>query len=95
MFILVEVVFAIIFVSTSFDGEQNVAGVFEWIVALVFTFYVLTFFMDLLPAARSAQEHTNIENMHKQEMDNGGTMMNGGGNGYNGVNGRHTPTTNF
>ena len=95
MFILVEVVFAIVFVSTSFDGQQNVAGVFEWIVALVFTFYVLTFFMDLLPAARSAQEHTNTEILHKREAEDGDMMMNGSGNGYNGVDGRNRPTANF
>lgn len=78
-FIIVEVILAIVFAATSFNKEQNVAGVFEWIVALFFTFYVLTFFIDLLPAARSKQEHTNIERMYMREAENGTAMMDGAG----------------
>ena len=79
MFIIVELIFAVIFVATSFDGKQNVAAVFEWIVAFVFTFYVLTFFIDLLPAARSTQEHSNAELMHLKRAENGGAIMNPAG----------------
>lgn len=92
-FIVVEVVFAVIFAATTFDGEQNVAAVFEWIVAFVFTFYVLTFFVDLLPAARSTQEHSNAELVRLKEAENGGAMTEAAGytNGTttttNGVNG--------
>jgi len=99
-FIIVEILLAIVFGATSFKGNKNVAAVFEWIIALVFTFYVLTFFMDLLPAGRSAQERTNVEHMRKREAENGVQMMdgngysNGNGNG-NGADGRYTPTTNF
>ncbi|KAL9614148.1 MAG: hypothetical protein Q9167_001358 [Letrouitia subvulpina] len=60
-FILAEFAFAVIFVSTSFTQHQNEAAVFEWIIALVFTFYVLTFFVDLLPASRRKQLQTNIQ----------------------------------
>ena len=91
MFIMVELIFAIIFVATSFDSKKNIAAVFEWIVAFVFTFYVLTFFIDLLPAARSTQEHSNAELMHLKRVENGGAMMDPAGptNGTttNGVNG--------
>ncbi|CAF9904359.1 MAG: hypothetical protein ALECFALPRED_007532 [Alectoria fallacina] len=66
MFIIVEVIFAIIFAATTFD---------EWIIAFVFTFYVLTFFVDLLPAARSTQEYSNAELMRLKEAENGGAMM--------------------
>jgi len=52
-FILVELVLAAVFVGTSFTHNRNVAAVFEWIVALVFTFYVLSFLLDLLPSVRS------------------------------------------
>ena len=91
-FIIVEVIFAIIFAVTTFDGKQNVAAIFEWIIAFVFTFYVLTFFVDLLPAARSTQELSNAELMHLKEARNGGAMMEESGytNGtttMNGVNG--------
>lgn len=41
----------------------------EWIIALIFTFYVFTFFMDLLPAARANQlasgvRHTDISQIN-------------------------------
>jgi hypothetical protein len=44
---------AIVFVSTNFTKRYNVAAVFEWVVALVFTFYVLSFLLDLLPSVRT------------------------------------------
>lgn len=31
-----------------FTGNRNVAAVFEWVIALTFTFYVLTFFVELV-----------------------------------------------
>ncbi|KAL6716343.1 hypothetical protein ACLMJK_005909 [Lecanora helva] len=93
LFILIEVVFAIIFATTSFDDKQNVAAVFEWIIAFVFTFYVLTFFMDLLPASRSAQEHTSAEIRRKTEGENGVGMMDE--TGYAVENGRAPPAANF
>jgi len=53
MFILVEVALAIAFVSTSYTSHRNVAAVFEWIVAFVFTFYVISFIIDLMPSVRT------------------------------------------
>ncbi|CAF9915803.1 hypothetical protein IMSHALPRED_002704 [Imshaugia aleurites] len=92
VFIVVEVLFAAIFAATTFESRQNVAAVFEWIVAFVFTFYVLTFFVDLLPAARSTQEHSNAELWRRKGAENGGGPMvenTGYANGAtaNGVNG--------
>jgi len=52
VFIIVEVVFAIIFGVTAWNGHQDVAAVFEWIIALIFTFYVLSFLLDLWPSVR-------------------------------------------
>lgn len=87
-----EVIFAIIFAVATFDKQENVGAVFEWIIALVFTFYVLTFFVDLLPAARSTQEQTNAELMRLRGVENGGAMMEetahtNGTTTTNGVNG--------
>lgn len=53
LFILVEVAFAIVFAATSFKSNRNVAAIFEWIIALVFTMYVLSFLLDLLPSVRT------------------------------------------
>ncbi|KAL8843616.1 MAG: hypothetical protein Q9170_000120 [Blastenia crenularia] len=63
-FIIVEIILAAIFVGTSFTTHKSIAAVFEWIIALIFTFYVLTFFVDLLPASRDHQKITNLELGH-------------------------------
>jgi hypothetical protein len=54
VFILVEVVLAIAFASTMFGSHQNAAAAIEWTIAFVFTFYILTFVLDLLPSMQSA-----------------------------------------
>lgn len=74
-FILVEIALAVVFAATTFGDHQNIAAVFEWIIAFVFTFYVLTFFVDLLPAARSTQEQTNAELFRAKEAEQGGPAM--------------------
>lgn len=52
-FILVEVALAIVFVSTTFTHTRNVAACFEWAIAFIYTFYVLSFVVDLLPSVRT------------------------------------------
>lgn len=89
-----EIVLAIVFASTTFSSKQNVAAVFEWVIALIFTFYVLTFFVDLLPAARNTQMMANVERFHMQDVENGNGRghISGGGNGVvNGTNGHYKP----
>jgi len=93
-FIIAEVILAVIFAATSFSGNKTVAAVFGWIIALVFAFYVFTFFVDLVPAGREAQVSTNMEDMRQREAGDGAQMMDGNGYG-GGLGGRHTPTTNF
>ncbi|OJD24800.1 hypothetical protein ACJ73_03835 [Blastomyces percursus] len=53
VFILVEIALAIAFGVTSRQGLKNQAAVVEWIIAYIFTFYVLSFVVDLLPAVRT------------------------------------------
>lgn len=52
-FIIVEALLAIVFAATTFGKHPNVAAIVEWLVALIFTFYVLSFLLDLLPSVRS------------------------------------------
>ena len=66
LFIIVEICLAVIFIGTNFKNKPNVAAVFEWIIALVFTFYVLTFFIDLLPAF-SDKQHVATEQENMEE----------------------------
>lgn len=53
-FILLEVGLAIGFGVTLKNGNHNsnTAGIIEWIVALVYSFYVLSFYLDFLPVQK-------------------------------------------
>ncbi|EAW11153.1 Frag1/DRAM/Sfk1 family protein [Aspergillus clavatus NRRL 1] len=54
-FIIIEIALAIAFgvCGRSGSGKKNVAAVLEWVIALVFTGYVLSFVVDLLPSVRT------------------------------------------
>jgi len=76
MFILVEIALAIVFVATNFTNTDNVAAVFEWIIALIFTFYVLSFLLDLIPSVKTKhhvpqgfREGPAIEKGHEHEYE--------------------------
>ncbi|POR33341.1 Protein sfk1 [Tolypocladium paradoxum] len=60
-FVLVELVLAIVFTSTSFTKHTDVAAVFEWVVAFIFTFYILSFVIDLLPAIHTRDHGARFE----------------------------------
>ena len=53
-FILTEIALAVVFGVCS-SKARNVAAVVEWVIALIFTFWVLSFMVDLLPAVRRSQ----------------------------------------
>jgi len=53
VFILVEVVLAIAFGVCNFRKIYNAAAVLEWAISFIFTFYVFSFFIDLLPAVHT------------------------------------------
>ncbi|KAI9704288.1 MAG: hypothetical protein M1836_007149 [Candelina mexicana] len=52
-----------------FTKHQNVAAVLEWVVSFIFTFYVLTFFIDLLPALRMVQSDLYDHNTSTSNFD--------------------------
>jgi hypothetical protein len=66
-FILIEIGLAIGFGVTlrSGDRNRNTAGILEWVVALVFAFYVASYYLDFLPARR---RNSNGKNMTEEEM---------------------------
>ncbi|KAH7336537.1 Frag1/DRAM/Sfk1 family-domain-containing protein [Rhexocercosporidium sp. MPI-PUGE-AT-0058] len=55
-FILLEVVLAIAFGTCNFKDKYNAAAVLEWTIAFIFTFYVFSFFIDLLPAVKTKHD---------------------------------------
>ncbi|KAN0086694.1 Frag1/DRAM/Sfk1 family domain containing protein [Elaphomyces granulatus] len=55
-FVVVELALSIAFgLCLRRSGRQNTAAVLEWIIGLLFTFYIVSFVMDLLPAVRKRQ----------------------------------------
>lgn len=52
-FIIAEIILAVVFIAMSATERYNVAAIFEWIVSFVFTFYVFSFIVDLLPSVRT------------------------------------------
>ncbi|KAI1319892.1 hypothetical protein F5Y16DRAFT_390524 [Xylariaceae sp. FL0255] len=49
-FVLIELPLGIAFVGTNFLKRWNDAAILEWVVALIFTFYILSYVIDLWPA---------------------------------------------
>ena len=72
-FILSELILAVVFAVTTFRDQKNVGAVFEWVIALVFTGYTITFFMDLAPASRQSQLQTSEMIMRERQnhLENG------------------------
>jgi len=98
-FILVEFFLAIAFAACDFsNGTQNAAAILEWIVALIFTFWVLSFFIDLLPATHHRHRRQDAQ-AAQVEMGNG-YAANGGMTSHTStattINGypNETPVTN-
>jgi Frag1/DRAM/Sfk1 family len=54
-FIVVECILAIIFASTFSGSHQNVAAVVEWSIAFIFTFWIGSFIIDLLPSVQNSR----------------------------------------
>jgi hypothetical protein len=63
-FIIVEVALAIAFGICGNQGKYNTAAVLEWVIAFIYFFYVLSFFIDFLPAVRTKHHQS-----HETEMD--------------------------
>ncbi|KAF4585466.1 hypothetical protein GQ602_004771 [Ophiocordyceps camponoti-floridani] len=60
-FFSAELVLVILFGSLSAAHEQDAAAVFEWIVAFIFTFYILSFIIDLWPAVHTKDPANRFE----------------------------------
>jgi hypothetical protein len=74
-FILIEICLCIVFGVSQKTHHPDVAAVFEWIIAFVYTFYVLSFFIDFLPALRS--KHHQSHQTEMQVAEEGGPRMMG------------------
>lgn len=67
---LVSIALAVVFVATNFTGKDEAAAVLEWAVAFLFTAFILSFLIDLYPAAATKPHAARYEkrgNPHDME----------------------------
>jgi len=69
-FILLELCLAIAFAATfSSTDHQDVAAILEWTIAFIFTGYILSFLVDLIPAVGTRGGRTSDETEMEMEVD--------------------------
>lgn len=84
-FIIVEFCLAVVFASCSYTEHYNVAAIFEWMVAFIYTLWAFSFVLDLLPAVQTARHVPQGLKDAEKNLENGG-HHNGVTQGDNGVN---------
>ena len=98
LFILVEIALAVPFgVFETTDKHINVGAVLEWVIALIFTGYIFSFMVDLIPAVRNHHMQSHYTE-RKSVVDGSGSDMEAHpgdySNGY-GHSGYRTPPAHF
>lgn len=65
-FIIIELALAIGFGVCLYRGLVEEGAVLEWVIAVIFTFYILVFILDLFPAVR--KDHHHLAEIDRTEM---------------------------
>ncbi|KAI0459786.1 Frag1/DRAM/Sfk1 family-domain-containing protein [Xylaria acuta] len=69
-FVIVELALAIGFGVTRKQNDSNSAAIIEWVIALIFTFYVFSFIIDLWPAVATRHGgRYDLRPMNTREME--------------------------
>jgi uncharacterized membrane protein len=76
-FIFVEIALVIAFGVCSKQNMWNTAAVLEWTISFIYCFYVLSFFMDFLPAVRTKNHQSHETEMQMAEEGGPRTMGDG------------------
>ena len=102
-FILTEVAFAIVFGVTQKVGHYNISAIFEWIISLIYIFYVWSFIIDFLPATKTKDPENRFPRIRKDNdpeaaatqaegnMTGGPVYSDGGHSGVPSSYGSHQP----
>lgn len=72
VFIIVELGLAIAFGVLGTHHQRNTAAILEWIIALVYAFYVWSFAIDFLPALSTKHHHSHETTIAMAEAEAGG-----------------------
>jgi hypothetical protein len=76
-FIIIELALAIAFGVCGRRKQYNAGAVLEWVIAFIFFSYVLSFFIDFMPAVRSKNRQSRATEMDVAEMELGDGAANG------------------
>jgi len=82
-FIIVELALAIAFAVIHFRGNPNTAAIIEWVVALIYTGWVLSFCVDLYPASHTGKHHGGEKFVDPEENIGGSGVQEQGAGDYN------------
>ncbi|RKF77449.1 Protein SFK1 [Golovinomyces cichoracearum] len=70
-FIITELALVAVFATFSFVRDFDTAAIFEWIIALIFSLYVFSFFIDFIPSIKTrTQKGVRLANEMQHETDN-------------------------
>jgi hypothetical protein len=86
VFILVELVLAIAFAACLYRRLSNAAAILEWAISFIFTFYAVSFFIDLKPAVHT-KGNTSKETELSLEQNDLQSQSNAQYNGETGIQG--------
>ncbi|KAF2671210.1 hypothetical protein BT63DRAFT_385696 [Microthyrium microscopicum] len=89
-FIFIELGLAIAFGVLNVRQKWNNAAIVEWVIALVYSFYVLSFAIDFLPATKTKHHQSGQETMEEQAMAH--SEVYGHHNPTNGTNSGYYPS---
>lgn len=82
VFVVVEILLAVAFVSCTFTKNYNAGAILEWIIAFIFSAYVFSFYVDLYPAVKTkGGYHTGSATGAKYKGARGGGVVTPGING--------------
>jgi len=75
-FIVIELALAIAFGILNRKKMWNTAAVVEWVIALIYTFWVISFIIDFLPAGRPEHHdlHGGVPNIEEMGLANNGSV---------------------
>ncbi|QDS72721.1 hypothetical protein FKW77_003683 [Venturia effusa] len=95
-FIIIEIALCIAFGVENTLSNYNTAAILEWVIALIYTFFVLSFFLDFIPAVRT-KHHQSRETEDQMAMNESAVApvpgYGGGGQSAGYTAGRHYANT--
>ncbi|KAI0852236.1 Frag1/DRAM/Sfk1 family-domain-containing protein [Daldinia vernicosa] len=66
IFVIIELGLAIAFGVINFGGDHNKSAIIEWVIALIFSFYVFSFYVDLYPATTTRHNPHPVQDPARQ-----------------------------